>query len=57
MLIMSPELSSAIALNDMRLFRAQILYMIMNVRQSPEDLLKGVQAFHSVNEVIKLYED
>jgi hypothetical protein len=56
MLTMSPEVSAAIALNDLRLFQAQILHAIMNTRSTPAEMLDHCEALHKVTQVIELYE-
>jgi hypothetical protein len=53
---MSPEVSAAIALNDLRLFQAQILHAIMNTRSTPAEMLDHCEALHKVTQVIELYE-
>ena len=56
MLTMSPEVSAATALADLRLFQAQILHRIMNTRLSTAEMLEDCEALHKVTQVIELYE-
>lgn len=54
-LYVNPEFAEAVAIAELTQFREDVLELILNVKQSPEDLLEAVEAFHSLGKVLELY--
>lgn len=55
MLIISQSLAEQITINELSNFRNQVLYLIMNTKLSPEDMLAHCEALHRVTQVLRLY--